>query len=88
LNIADTSYVNAQQGIEWQAQHFAACLLMPKFKLEEVQRGRDLTNWRHLYAIRDEMGVTISNLTRRLQDLELINIPRGTRQIYPGRALS
>lgn len=34
------------------------------------------------------MGVTISNLTRRLQDLELINIPKGTKQIYPGKALT
>lgn len=80
--------INAQQGIEWQAQNFAACLLMPKFKLEEAQRGRDLMRWPHLYAIADEMGVTISNLTRRLQDLGLINIPRGTKQIYPGKALS
>ncbi len=34
--------VNTQQGIEWQAQYFASCLLMPLYKLEEVQRGRDL----------------------------------------------
>lgn len=80
--------INAQQGIEWQAQHFAACLLMPKFKLEEVQRGRDLTRWPHLYAIKDELGVTISNLVKRLQGLELIYIPKGSKQIYPGKALS
>jgi hypothetical protein len=28
-----------------------------------------LTNWRHLYAMKDELGVTISNLKNRLQDL-------------------
>lgn len=80
--------VNTQQGIEWQAQYFASCLLMPQFKLEEVRRGRDLTNWRHLYAIREELGVTISNLTTRLKDLGWIYIPKGSKQIYPGKAVS
>lgn len=78
--------VNTQQGIEWQAQYFAGCLLMPLCKLEEVQRGRDLTNWRHLYAMKDELGVTISNLKNRLQDLGWIYIPKGSKQIYTGKA--
>ncbi|MBW4682744.1 MAG: ImmA/IrrE family metallo-endopeptidase [Microcoleus vaginatus WJT46-NPBG5] len=68
--------------IEWQAQYFASCLLMPRYKLEEARRGRDLTNWNHLYAMRDELGVTISNLTNRLQDLGWIDIPKGSKQIY------
>ena len=76
--------VTAQKGIEWQAQYFASCLLMPKFKLEEVLRGRNLTNWKHLYAIKDELGVTISNLTNRLQGLGWIDIPKGSKQIYLG----
>lgn len=80
--------VNTQYGIEWQAQYFAGCLLMPLFKLEEVRRGRDLTNWNHLYAIRDELGVTISNLTNRLQNLGWIYISKGSKQIYPGKAAS
>ncbi|MEH1798185.1 MAG: Zn peptidase [Nostoc sp.] len=78
--------VSSQKGIEWQAQYFAGCLLMPIFKLEQVQKGRDLTKWRHLYAMREELGVTISNLTNRLQDLGWINIPKGSKQIYPGKA--
>ncbi|MEH2165350.1 MAG: ImmA/IrrE family metallo-endopeptidase [Nostoc sp.] len=78
--------VNTQQGIEWQAQYFASCFLMPLFKLEEVQRGRDLTNWNHLYAMREHLGVTISNLTNRLQSLGWIYIPKGSKQIYPGKA--
>jgi hypothetical protein len=80
--------VNSQQGIEWQAQYFAGCLLMPQFKLQEVRKGRDLTKWRHLYAMRDELGVTISNLTNRLQDLGWIYIPKDCKQIYPGKAVS
>jgi glyoxylate utilization-related uncharacterized protein len=61
---------------------------MPQFKLEDVKRGRDLTKWRHLYAMKDELGVTISNLTNRLQDLGWIYIPTGSKQIYPGKAAS
>lgn len=76
---------STQKGIEWQAQYFAGCLLMPLFKLEEEQRGRDLTNWRHLYAMRDELGVTISNLKTRLQDLGWIYIPKNSKQIYLGK---
>ncbi|MGB3650370.1 MAG: ImmA/IrrE family metallo-endopeptidase, partial [Rivularia sp. (in: cyanobacteria)] len=41
---------NTQQKIEWQAQYFASCLLMPLYKLEEARRGRDLTKLSHLYA--------------------------------------
>jgi Predicted Zn peptidase len=74
------------QGIEWQAQYFAGCLLMPRFKLEEVKKGRDLTKWSHLYAIKEELGVTISNLTNRLQKLKWIRIPNGSKQIYRGKA--
>ncbi|MDJ0737424.1 MAG: ImmA/IrrE family metallo-endopeptidase [Nostocaceae cyanobacterium] len=78
--------VSTQKGIEWQAQYFAGCLLMPKFKLIEVQKGRNLTKWRHLYAMKDELGVTISNLTNRLQELGWIYIPKNSKQIYPGEA--
>lgn len=74
-----------QNNIEWQAQYFAACLLMPRFILEEKRRGRNLTKWPHLYAMAQDLGVTISHLRHRLQDLEWINIPQGSKQIYPGR---
>ncbi|EAW34819.1 ImmA/IrrE family metallo-endopeptidase [Lyngbya sp. PCC 8106] len=68
--------------IEWQAQYFASCLLMPRYILEEKRKGRDLTQWSHLYAMRESLGVTISNLTNRLQDLDWIYIPNGSKQIY------
>ena len=79
--------INTQQKIEWQAQYFASCLLMPLCKLEEARIGRDLTNWRHLYAIVDELGVTISNLTNRLKGLGWIYMSKNNKQIYPGKAL-
>ena len=72
--------------IEWQAQYFASCLLMPRPILEAKRVGRDLTNWQHLYTIKDELGVSISNLTNRLQELGWISIPKGERTIYPGKA--
>ena len=73
---------------EWQAQYFASCLLMPIDKLEEVRRGRNLTKWQHLGAIADELGVTISNLLNRLQDLEYLEKKGGnSKQLYPGKRL-
>ena len=70
---------------EWQAQYFAGCLLMPEYKLHEARRNKDLTKWGHLYAMRDELGVTISNLKVRLKNLGWIIVNDGTKQIYPGR---
>lgn len=79
--------VQSLKGIEWQAQYFASCLLMPRYKLLDSQRGRDVTNWKHLYAIADELGVTISNLINRLKSLDWIYQENGSKQIYPGKYL-
>ncbi|MCU0543770.1 MAG: ImmA/IrrE family metallo-endopeptidase [Oscillatoriaceae cyanobacterium Prado104] len=76
---------NQENRLEWQAQYFASCLLMPHCVLEEKRKMRDLTKWSHLYAIRDELGVTLSHLIARLQDLDWIYIPNGSRQIYQGK---
>lgn len=70
--------------IEWQAQYFASCLLMPEYKLMDARRSRDLTQWRHLYPMADDLGVTISNLTFRLQSLNWIRLTNGSKQIHPG----
>lgn len=78
--------VSSQKGIEWQAQYFASCLLMPRQILEEKRVGRDLKNWHHLYAMAEDLGVTISNLKNRLQNLGWIYIPEGSRRIYLGSA--
>ena len=68
--------------IEWQAQYFAGCLLMPQHILMELKQGKDLAKWQHLYQMAAELGVTISNLTTRLQDLGWIYLDSDTRQIY------
>jgi Zn-dependent peptidase ImmA (M78 family) len=69
-------------GIEWQAQYFAGCLLMPQYVLKQIIQGKDLTKWQHLYQIAEDLGVTISNLIHRLQDLGWIYLPPNSRQIY------
>ena len=71
--------------IEWQAQYFAGCLLMPQHILTKLQQGKDLTRWQDLYQIAEELGVTISNLTTRLQDLGWITLDSQTRKIYLNR---
>lgn len=68
--------------IEWQAQYFAGCLLMPQHILTELKQGKDLTKWQHLYQMAEELGVTISNLTTRLQDLGWIYLDADTRRIH------
>lgn len=70
------------RGIEWQAQYFATCLLMPEGKMKKVCQGRNLTNWRTLYAISEELGVTISNLIHRLRDLGWIDLNRHSKELY------
>jgi glyoxylate utilization-related uncharacterized protein len=58
---------------------------MPLCVLDEKRKGSYLTKWSNLYKLRDEMGVSISNLTNRLQEFDWIYIPKGTREIYPGK---
>ncbi len=72
-------------GIEWQAQYFAGCLLMPQHVLLEFSQDRDLTKWKHLYQMKDELGITISNLLHRLQDLGWIYLESNSRKIYLGK---
>jgi Zn-dependent peptidase ImmA (M78 family) len=76
---------NSSNNIEWQAQYFASCLLMPISKLEKAARGRNLTNWKHLYAMADEFGVTSSNLLNRLKSLNWIVHNPSCKQIYLGK---
>ncbi|MDJ0687664.1 MAG: ImmA/IrrE family metallo-endopeptidase [Xenococcaceae cyanobacterium MO_188.B32] len=73
---------NHSAGIEWQAQYFAGCLLMPQYILVQLKQGKDLTRWSHLYSLADELGVTISNLIHRLQDLGWIYLAPNSRQIH------
>jgi hypothetical protein len=73
--------------IEWQAQYFASCLLMPTHILEEKRIGRDLTRESHLDAMAQDIGVTKANLKHRLKDVGWICIPKGSKQIYLGNGV-
>lgn len=59
---------------------------MPRHKLEETRKGRDLTKESHLDAMAHEIGVTKRNLKHRLKDLDWIHIPENSKQIYLGDA--
>ena len=74
--------------IEWQADYFAGSLLMPRHLLEETRKGRNLQNWSHLQAMTDELGVSLTALKVRLQQIGWIYIPKNSRQIYLGKAPS
>lgn len=78
--------LSSSVGIEWQAQYFASCLLMPQHLLAAVSQGRNLTNQQHLRAMADELNVTPANLKNRLVKMGIIDIPQGSKQIYWGQA--
>jgi Zn-dependent peptidase ImmA (M78 family) len=72
------------KGIEWQAQYFSGCLLMPRYILEAKRGKRILTNSAELADMAREIGVTTANLRSRIKDLGWIQtIPTGNR-LYPG----
>ena len=78
---------NDLDGIEWQAQYFAGCLLMPQYVLTQITKGKQLNKWQHLYQIAAELGVTISNLVHRLQDLGLIYLLPNSKTICLGKKI-
>lgn len=82
--ISQSSANKQLDSIEWQAQYFASCLLMPRHILEEKRIGRDLTRESHLDAMAKDIGVTKANLKHRLKDVGWICIPKGSKQIYLG----
>lgn len=59
---------------EIQAEKYAAYLLMPHHLIINAINDVDLTKWPSLYSLKDEFGVTISALTKRLIGLGLIYI--------------
>jgi Zn-dependent peptidase ImmA (M78 family) len=72
--------------IEIQADKFAAEILMPKELIRQVVSSRDIYNWPALYKLREEIGVSISALKVRLQQMGLLYIPNGTKELYPSEA--
>ncbi|MEZ6122970.1 MAG: hypothetical protein R3C49_07320 [Planctomycetaceae bacterium] len=64
---------------------YQSSLLMPAWLIRDAVRGLDVTDWSNLYSLAERAQVTISNLVVRLHRLDIIYIPQGTRQIFPGR---
>lgn len=85
--ISQSSANKQLDSIEWQAQYFASCLLMPTHILEAKRIGRDLTKDLHLDAMAKDIGVTKANLKHRLKDVGWICIPKGSKQIYLGNGV-
>jgi Zn-dependent peptidase ImmA (M78 family) len=67
---------------EWQAERFAAYLLMPKELILKMSSDVDLFNWANLYQLKDIFGVSITALVRRLKDLHLVTV-NSDRRLMP-----
>lgn len=66
---------------EFQAEYFASCLLMPKRLLLPIAATCNLLEWKSLYEMRDKFSVSITSMTKKLQELKLIFIK--DKKIYP-----
>jgi hypothetical protein len=64
---------------------YQSALQMPLWLVREAAERFDLTKWPQLYRLAEEAEVTISNLVVRLQRLEMIFIPEGTKTIYKSK---
>jgi hypothetical protein len=59
---------------EYQAEKYAAYLLMPHDLIMQEIDGVDLTKWPNLYRLREAFKVSITAMTKRLTALGLISI--------------
>ena len=64
---------------------YQSALLMPKSLMQEAQNRYSFTRWSDLYALAAEAGVNISNLTVRLQRLDMLYIQPGTKNLFDNK---
>jgi hypothetical protein len=64
---------------------YQSALLMPKWLVIEAEGHYDFTKWPDLYSLAQQAQVNISNLTIRLQRLNLIFIPENSKDIFRSR---
>lgn len=69
---------------EKNADRYASYLLMPKKLILSAVKSRALTTWPTLYALRDLFKVSISALTIRLQELNLLYVD-SEGNLYPSK---
>ncbi len=70
---------------EFQAERFAAYLLMPELLLREAIRGLDLTSWSVIAALARTCGVSKRALTRRLIEIGEVTIGEDNRLLRSER---
>ena len=86
-DIASRSFIcrsSDKNGFEWQANRYAAALIMPAPMVRDYAETLDLCCWHTLYALKDEFGVTISALTTRLEELGLV-YRSADNKLYPSK---
>lgn len=76
----------ADRGDEARAvNRYAGAILMPQYILRAEVEARRPTAWRDLYRMRERYNVTISALTVRLQQLDLLYVDESGK-LYESRA--
>jgi len=59
---------------EIQAERYAAYLLMPDSLLKPAIHGLNLATWKSIYSLKDNFGVSVTAMKKRLVSLNLIYI--------------
>jgi hypothetical protein len=70
---------------EWQANRFAASLIMPKKMLQDYAAGRDLCSWESINDLKGILGVSKKALLRRLSDTGMLYVSP-EKELYPSYA--
>lgn len=78
---------NKYDRLEWQANRYAAALVMPKEMMIRETEGMDICQWPNLYRLKDRFGVTITAFRKRLEELGLIYVSEDGA-LYPSQAAS
>jgi hypothetical protein len=64
---------------------YAASILMPRSVFVDSARRIDRTQWRNLYDLAAQFGVTISALCVRLEQFNLLYVDQATSTLYPSQ---
>jgi hypothetical protein len=76
---------NKHDSLEWQANRYAAALIMPKEMMIREIEGMDICKWASLYRLKDRFGVTITAFRKRLEELGLIYMSEDGN-LFPSQA--
>lgn len=68
----------------WQAEHFAMCFLIPQDRVFEVfESDYNFTNWRGIYQLGSDFGVSGAMMAQRLKKIGAIEIDDKTISLGP-----